>query len=871
MASQPRILIVGCGGTGSEALLQVKGLFRQSPGKTPSHVGMLYLDTVAPKERSTLDDDCDYVQLVLRDASEMLRNPDNAYMLQWFPEINSHIVSSAHGAAQVRPMGRLTLHAQADRVLRQIRNCLAKLTSRERLRQADGASITDPGSVEVYVLASLCGGTGSGISLDVAQLLRQELKDAPHVRVIGIFLLPGPFRNLPGTDLVKSNAYAALKELDYLGNPRGKVDFTFGTNHPMALDRSPFDLIYLVDSIGEHYDTTQNVSQLARQIAHLPYLMSNPAFGPYVRETLHNLIPQLETKDPVQGKRAVYASFGVSSLEITEDSVDRARLDFKQQLLNLLLEDRHSAESLADLGAKAVLQRVGQEEFPESLEMNLLEFDFGNSREPIDKLQEIYTATIGLMEDHARRTVVPRLETLREAGRKRIETLLERTSKHAGSIRSTLRECMRLQTLFWEMQETLRGQRRESEHAEKERQSAWEFCQQEFKSRRRKRREPAAMRWKDVINTLVLPTRFRRTIDDLSIGALGHLIDRVQEAHEWCSQAIRNMEEALQRLSEANIPVEKEPGPFTRYCEVKNIRPQADAGRFLESLPDSKAWFQLSESEIRSTITSFEGREFAAAFTVGGASSATQLLLRDPHKSISELRRFSDPLWSYTLDKIPPEHHRGIHHIEVLGVDSLAKTLASLAGLYPLVHLVETGWWDRVTHLQIRAGIPLFALSCMNELWRDYSGSANGRREKSHLDRRWVGWPELLPHAFKQNVIRTFALGLACSEILRLNSGVIQLKDTSGEGRLLGQSFHQAYAAMSADDFLCVTVEDSLKSAIDKYTAADIMTAAGHLWDLLIEDRIAVHDRPLVETLARCLEQMARRWPVGVLSNYTLV
>jgi hypothetical protein len=799
----------------------------------------------------------------------MLGNPENAYMLQWFPEINKHVISSAQGAAQVRPMGRLTLHAQADRVLRQIRNCLAKLTSRERLRQADGESIADPGSVEIYVLASLCGGTGSGISLDIAQLLRHELKDAPHVRVIGIFLLPGPFRNLPGTDLVKSNAYAALKELDYLANPRGKIDFTFGTNHPMALERSPFDLIYLVDSIGEHYDTTQNVPQLARQMAHLPYLMSNPAFGPYIRETLHNLIPQLEAKDPVQGKRAVYASFGVSSLEITQGAVHRARLDFKRELLGLLLEDRHPAEFLADLGAKAVLQRVGQEELPESLEMNLLEFDFGNSREPIDKLQEIYSATLGLMADQARRAAGPRLEELRESGRKKIADLLERASKRAGCIQSSLQECMRLHELLSELQEKLRASRREAAQAEKERQSAWEFCQQEFKSRRRKRREPAAMRWKDVVNTLVLPARFKQTIDDLSADSLGYLIDRVREAQDWCSRAVRNIEEALQRVSEANIPVEKEPGPFTRYCEVKSIRPPADAGRFLESLPDSRAWFQLSESEIRSTINSFEEGEFAAAFTVGGASSATQLLLRDPHKFISELRRFSDPLWSYTLDKIPPEHHRGIHHIEVLGVESFIKAMAPMAGLYPLVHLVETDWWDRVTHVQIRAGIPLFALSCMNELWSDYSGSANGRRERSHLDRRWVGWPELLPHAFKQNVIRTFALGLACSEIARLNSGAIQLKDASGEGRLLGQSFHRAYAALSADDVLCATVADSLKSAIDKYAEADIMTAAGHLWDLLIQDRIAVHDRPLVETLARCLEQMARRWPIGVLSNCT--
>ena len=50
MASQPRILVLGFGGTGYEALIELKTLFAQNPGKVPPHCGLLYFDTVAPKD-----------------------------------------------------------------------------------------------------------------------------------------------------------------------------------------------------------------------------------------------------------------------------------------------------------------------------------------------------------------------------------------------------------------------------------------------------------------------------------------------------------------------------------------------------------------------------------------------------------------------------------------------------------------------------------------------------------------------------------------------------------------------------------------------------------------------------------------------------
>ena len=856
MASQPRILVLGFGGTGYEGLIELKTLFAQNPGKVPPHCGLLYFDTVAPKDHGAVSlRDVECSLLLLRDPTEMLNNPANGYLREWFPK-NIKVQTAVHGAAQIRPLGRLALHAQPERVLSQITNALNILTDRARLREADdGSSIDEQGSVEVYVLASLCGGTGSGIILDVARLVREQLRDAPTVRFVGVFLLPGPFRHLAGTGLVTANAYAALKELDYLADPREPVDFTFGPGRELTLDRSPFDLVYLVDSVGERYDTTKSVSQLARQMAYLPYLMATPSVGPHVREVLHNLIPQLESKELVHGKRATYASFGVAALELPRGSVLRARREFETGLLGKLLADAEQIQPLGDLGARDAVANCVVDRLPEHLEMLLLEVDFGNPREPVDKLENIYASTLNLVEDHARGVTEPHLRGLREQGERALNNLVQDVAVHPGRLPSALRECFRLQALLKSVLDSLRTRNEKTEHAEKERKRAWEACREAFKSRRRSKREPAANEWKEVVNSLVLPSRLVDTSNTAAADAIGFVIDRVREAEQWCTSAKRNVVNLLNRLSEEQILVEIAPNPFTRYGDAAAIRPRADARKFLADIPNVRSWFDGPEPAIRDALTAFSTREFDPAFLPGGASSATRLVLENLNKSITELRRFSDPMWSYSADKIPPEHHRGIHHLEVLGVDGRSGEAATIQAQYPAINVVQTGWSDRVVHLQIRAGIPLFALTSMNDLWRDYSRLSGGRgREICHIDRRWAGWPELLPHAFDPYIVGVFAQGFASSQIIRSGSAIEY--NGNPTNHQLGDTFLQAYQTLCGDRHLVAAISRSIQGVNVNGTAE---RACKELWELLLKDGIAVHDRPLVEALLQSVESSLKR------------
>ena len=853
MVSQPRILNLGFGGTGHAALSQLKLLYNQSQGKVPPHVGMLYLDTVSPKGQGPgALNNVESVLLQLRDPSEMLRNPANAYIHEWFPEIK--VQTAVHGAAQIRPLGRLALHAQPEKLLTQLGNCLDTLTDRARLREMeDGNSIDEQGSFEIYFLSSICGGTGSGILLDVASILKELLRSVPAVRFVGIFLLPGPFRRRGGTDLVKANAYATLKEIDYLASPRGEIKFNFGPNREFELDRSPFDLVYLVDSVGERFDTTTSIQQLARQMAYLPYLMSTPSIGQEVREILHNLVPQLEAKGLVQGKRATYASFGIATLEIPPSAILKAKIEFQRELLAQLLATK-SFEQTLNLETQATLAQCKAKRLPEELRLLLLEFDFGNPRESIDRLAEIYMASVSLVEEYARKHCEKDLQPLRELGNRAIERLLADAAKNPGGLASAQAECTRLMIVLQEQLKSLRAENKSTEHADEERRRSWNLVQQAFKSRRRRRREFAAIDWQGVVNNLVLPARFSSAIDNQCADTLAHLIDQLREAEEWCSRVRSKLQDASNNLLSRQPEVEQPLTPFTRYCDTATLRPFADAGKFLASVKDPKAWLEDTDETIQLGLSAFTEQEFKPAFCSGGTGSVTRTIETDVDNAINELRRFSDPMWSYAPDKIPPRQHNGIHHLEILGVDDFSERTQVIEGQYSTMKVVPTGWWNQAVLLQIRAGVPLFALTCMDELWRDYAlREDEWTPERCHLDRHWVGWPELLPHAFDRSKLDIFAKGLAASLIVRCGS-VFKYKDLAANGRVLGEDYLKTYRTLCKDEQLVEGIERSLKSGSATSRIPEMKAEAEKLWDLLMATNVSIRDRALVEALIRSLE-----------------
>ncbi|MDJ0835065.1 MAG: tubulin-like doman-containing protein [Acidobacteriota bacterium] len=129
-----------------------------------------------------------------------------SFVKKWFPKAGGGIPPGlATPWAQLRPLGRLALFLQAQYLFEELRK------SYQAVRQLAPGS----GPVDVHIVCSLGGGTGSGMFWDLAFFIRKIDRDA---RITGLFVLTEPFEGFNHTGRLYPNVYAALKELHYFKN-----------------------------------------------------------------------------------------------------------------------------------------------------------------------------------------------------------------------------------------------------------------------------------------------------------------------------------------------------------------------------------------------------------------------------------------------------------------------------------------------------------------------------------------------------------------------------------------------------------------------------------------------------------------------------
>jgi len=116
---------------------------------------------------------------------------------------------------------------------------------------ADEFQVSERSGVEVHIVGNLAGGTGSGTFLDVAFMARDVIGSDEQSNFTAVLLLPGIFTRMNGVALVKPNACGALKEIEHLSMSRATFTVDYGL-HRVDVTRSPFDVIYLLDSVNEY-------------------------------------------------------------------------------------------------------------------------------------------------------------------------------------------------------------------------------------------------------------------------------------------------------------------------------------------------------------------------------------------------------------------------------------------------------------------------------------------------------------------------------------------------------------------------------------------------------------------------------------------
>lgn len=230
-------LLIGLGGTGREVLLRLRQRFveRFGTARLPT-TAFLWIDTDVDNPETVEGKSADFLSREARlDSTEILDatvapeqfmayfrdSHQNPHIFSWIYAGLQKNGSIQHGARKVRPLGRLAFFHRASEVRRRIVRAAQDISddaSSERMRTEFGIEVPT-GSLNVIVVCSLAGGTGSGMFLDASFMIRHlsATRAIPSANTAGYLVLPSVFAPSlsEGAERIYANAYAALKELEY--------------------------------------------------------------------------------------------------------------------------------------------------------------------------------------------------------------------------------------------------------------------------------------------------------------------------------------------------------------------------------------------------------------------------------------------------------------------------------------------------------------------------------------------------------------------------------------------------------------------------------------------------------------------------------
>jgi serine/threonine protein kinase len=160
----------------------------------------------------------------------------------WLPSRMLYRIPRSQVTTGVRALGRLALCDNYRHIARRLQTELNACLNPDALASAvqqTGLGVRT-NRVRVYVVANLAGGTGGGMFLDMAYLVRSMLKRAGYEQpdVVGLFLLPNVDRNRTRTQTL-GNVYAALRELSYFAQPGTKFSAQYHRREPAVEDGEP--------------------------------------------------------------------------------------------------------------------------------------------------------------------------------------------------------------------------------------------------------------------------------------------------------------------------------------------------------------------------------------------------------------------------------------------------------------------------------------------------------------------------------------------------------------------------------------------------------------------------------------------------------
>jgi Tubulin like len=354
-------LIIGLGGTGGDVLLRIRKKFFEKFGGIDEFpiVSYLWFDTdknykdVGAKQFAKKMDFSNTEERLITIAdtgsiTSHLDQPVYANVASWWPTGLNVIPRLDDGAGQYRPYSRLGLYyhyARPETSIRQsIEDALGRIQSPaaiqkvmsspklRRLRYDAEIQSVGTSTRNVYVIGSLAGGTGSGLFIDIAKIVKSI---DPDVIQVGFFLTSRFFPT--PKPRMHANTYAALLEWDYYNDHDFLSNWRLNQLPGEKEKQSPlFNYSYILDTpnaahlvLGVNPDDHKKVYEMVAENVFKDF--SHGAFAQAKRSARVNVGQFMGTKwkyppsqDPKEFRQSFnrhYQSFGLASISIPHDRI----------------------------------------------------------------------------------------------------------------------------------------------------------------------------------------------------------------------------------------------------------------------------------------------------------------------------------------------------------------------------------------------------------------------------------------------------------------------------------------------------------------------------------------------------------------------
>jgi serine/threonine protein kinase len=289
------VLVLGIGGTAARVLSQLRqSIHNQFADSRVPAVQFLLLDTDSRALSSTSQ--AEAATLTSEEALVLpLRRPqhyrDNSQqLLNWLSRRWLYNIPRSLRTEGLRPLGRLALADHARQVGQRIRRAMSQAIDPESIAASNAATGQEfrKCALRVMVVASISGGTGGGMSLDIGYAVRAILQKlgVAESRIVGI-MMHSTEREARHSELARVNAYSWLSEFNHFQQPENAYPGDQSCGLPAHLPGvTAFDQTYLLH-LGENLDGAEfeQATQAVADYLHLDALSVAGAFFDVCRDT----------------------------------------------------------------------------------------------------------------------------------------------------------------------------------------------------------------------------------------------------------------------------------------------------------------------------------------------------------------------------------------------------------------------------------------------------------------------------------------------------------------------------------------------------------------------------------------------------------